>query len=291
MVAGEAQAVVEYVNPAAYCRRFVLGKYMDGSGFSCLTYDKAELCDQCRSTQKLFIDESPTADASVKSATDKHYSLQHPEGPIPAIKRVKVDTNGPMRDRIAELLNVIINQYNGCALCALYGHNILHHSYDAHTICRDHDLTPSTLMDLATELSTSVNGSCHGCGLSLLILNGLSEHIPSRACIYAVSVRTICSDLFITGRLGLCMTNVDPEFLDPTDIKSFGRWLRVRPLGESVNNLTRILYNFAELNYINVDGSFSKSTPESEEGSFTITNWEDEARSILNEFTHGYYPQ
>ncbi|KAK9349561.1 hypothetical protein V1523DRAFT_199853 [Lipomyces doorenjongii] len=87
------------------------------------------------------------------------------------------------------------------------------------------------------------------------------------------------------------MTNVDPEFLDPTDIKSFARWLRVRPLGESVNNLTRILYNFAELNYINVDGSFSKSTPESEEGSFTITNWEDEARSILNEFTHGYYPQ
>ncbi|KAK9247034.1 hypothetical protein V1506DRAFT_102970 [Lipomyces tetrasporus] len=38
--------------------------------------------------------------------------------------------------------------------------------------------------------------------------------------------------------------------LDTDDIKSFGNWLKVHPLGESVNNLTTVLYNWVMLGFL-----------------------------------------
>ncbi|KAK9364313.1 hypothetical protein V1509DRAFT_573037 [Lipomyces kononenkoae] len=232
--ASEVQAVAEFLNPEAYCRRFVLGKYMDGSGFSCLTYPKAALCDKCRSTLELVPDQRQGDD-------NKHQSLQHPEGPMPAIKRTKVDATGPMREKIVELF-ATINRYRGCPLCACNRRQQSHHDYDEETLSRDHNLSVTAL----PELSRQTKGACYGCGLSLVLVNGISPHVPSTTCIFASRVRTICNYLFTSESLSQCLTNMDPGF-DSRNVKSYARWLRDRPLGESVNNLTKLLCNWAEL--------------------------------------------
>ncbi|KAK9357803.1 hypothetical protein V1504DRAFT_442607 [Lipomyces starkeyi] len=240
MLAQDAQSILEYISEHGYCRRFVLGKYMDGSGFSCLTYPNAEPCDKCRATQGLLIDEPAQIDAAVNFPTNSHGRVQHPEGPIPAVKRIKTNMTYTMKEKIMEVFAIIITEYGK-------GH---HRNYHWDILLEDHNVEQSVWAQLDRELTVSKNGACHGCGLSLLLVNSMSEHIPSRTCIYSMLVRLICYDIFMTGKISSYLTNMEPGFLDGKDIKSFGRWLRVCPLGQSVNNLTRMLYNWAALNQL-----------------------------------------
>ncbi|KAK9334210.1 hypothetical protein V1521DRAFT_353329, partial [Lipomyces starkeyi] len=271
MLAQDAQPVLEYISEHGYCRRFVLGKYMDGSGFSCLTYPNAELCDKCKVTQGLLIDEDAKPDAAASSPINKHASLQYPEGPIPVIKRIKADMTYTMKEKIMGVFTIIITDYGECALCAIEQAIDRHRNYHMDILLKDHNVEQSVWAQLDDEFTVSKNGSCHGCGLSLLVVNSMSEHIPSRTCIYSMLVRLICYDIFMTGKISSCLTNMEPGFLDARDIKSFGRWLKVCPLGESVNNLTRMLYNWAALNQL-VQKSSQTQRTERDDGKSVMTD-------------------
>ncbi|KAK9482210.1 hypothetical protein V1527DRAFT_431798 [Lipomyces starkeyi] len=271
MLAQDAQPILEYISEHGYCRRFVLGKYMDGSGFSCLTYPNAEPCDKCRVTQGLLIDEDARTDAAASLPTNKHRPLQYPEGPIPVIKKIKADMTYTMKEKILEVFTIIITYYGNCALCAIQHVIGRHRNCDMDILLQDHNVEQSVWAPLNEELTVSKNGSCHGCGLSLLLANGISEHIPSRTCIYSVLVRLICYDIFMTRKISSCLANMEPGFLDTRDIKSFGRWLKVCPLGESVNNLTHMLYNWATLNQF-VQKSSQTQRTEQADGQSVMTD-------------------
>ncbi|KAK9357361.1 hypothetical protein V1504DRAFT_494522 [Lipomyces starkeyi] len=213
MLAQDAQPVLEYISEHGYCRRVAKG---------------------------LLIDEDAKTDAAASFPINKHGSLQYPEGPIPVIKRVKADMTYTIKEKIMEVFTIIITDYGKCALCAIEQAIDRHRNYHMDILLKDHNVEQSVWAQLDDELTVSKNGSCHGCGLSLLLVNSMSEHIPSRTCIYPMLVRLICYDIFMTGKISSCLTNMEPGFLDARDIKSFGRWLKVCPLGESVNNLTRV---------------------------------------------------
>jgi hypothetical protein len=173
--------------------------------------------------------------------------LQHPEGPLLTIKRLKADTTDQVRDTIQSVFSSIRTDYGGCPFCALDNLTTLHQSYDPETLLKDHRVTRSLFGDLIEELSAGIMGVCHGCGLNLKIANGIVEHSPGRTCIYSALTRLICYEIFISGRLPACIRGMDLGFLNTDDIKSFGNWLKVHPLGESVNNLTTLLYNWVTL--------------------------------------------
>ncbi|KAK9241550.1 hypothetical protein V1506DRAFT_550393, partial [Lipomyces tetrasporus] len=155
-----------------------------------------------------------------------------------------------MMGKIMEVFGIIITEYGNCALCAIQQVRGYHRNPRIDILLKDHNVQQSVWAELDNELGISKNGSCHGCGLSLLMLNTIPEHIPSRTCIYYMLVRLICYDIFMTGKISSCLTNMEPGFLDTRDIKSFSRWLKLGPLGESVNNLTRILYNWTAHDHV-----------------------------------------
>lgn len=218
---------------------------MDGVGFSCMTYSSdVQQCDVCRATQTQLASHSPI---TIISAKDKSHLLQHPEGPLPRIKRIKADTTDQVRDTIQSAFSSIRTHYGGCPLCALDNQTTPHRSYDPETLLKDHRMTRSLFQDLIEELSAVIMGVCHGCGLNLKIVNGIVEHSPARTCIYSALTRLISYEIFISGRLPACIRGMDLGFLNTDDIKSFGNWLKVHPLGESVNNLTHLLYNWVTL--------------------------------------------
>ncbi|KAK9371450.1 uncharacterized protein V1513DRAFT_455736 [Lipomyces chichibuensis] len=132
-----------------------------------------------------------------------------------------------MKEKIMEVFTIIVTEYGKCALCATKLVREHHRNYDMDVLLKDHNVEQSVWAQLNDEFTVPKNGSCHGCGLSLLLVNSISEHIPSRTCIYSMLVRLICYDIFTTGKISNCLTNMEPGFLDGKDIKSFCRWLKV----------------------------------------------------------------
>ncbi|KAK9310886.1 hypothetical protein V1524DRAFT_371986 [Lipomyces starkeyi] len=241
ITARDAIAIDDYVSPQGFCRRYTIGTYMDGFGFSCLTYrTDVELCDICRAAQCVL---------TGKSTKESSGIVQHAEGPLPRIKRLKADTTDIVKDTIRYTFDSIIAEHGGCALCVVNNSTTRHRSYDSETLTTDHRVTKSLFADLRMQLSRAITGTCHGCGLSLRIVNGISEHTPARLCIYSVLTELICYEIFVNGRLQACIRGMNPGFLDIDDISSFGKWLKVHPIGEQVNNMTMVMYNWVTLGF------------------------------------------
>ncbi|KAK9334321.1 hypothetical protein V1521DRAFT_391065 [Lipomyces starkeyi] len=217
---------------------------MDGVGFTCMTHSSnVQLCDVCTTTQAVLTQ-------SLQHQTQGITSFQLPEGPMPVAKRLKFDTTGMMKESIKTAFSCVMTEYGGCVMCAVTRRTIHHSNYDAPTILNDHDFTITTFKVFNEQLYFGHDGVCHGCGLNLRILNGLPEHVPSRACVYTAISRLVCYELFMNGRLSACIKDIDRGFLDTGDIKSFAKWLNVHPLGMSVNNLTAIVYNWSTLGLV-----------------------------------------
>ncbi|KAK9481443.1 hypothetical protein V1527DRAFT_416762, partial [Lipomyces starkeyi] len=239
LTARDAIAIDDYVSPQGFCRRYTIGTYMDGFGFSCLTYrTDVELCDICRAAQGVL---------TGKSTKESSGLVQHAEGPLPRIKRLKADTTDIVKDTIRCAFNSIITEHRGCALCALNNSTTPHRRYDSETLITDHRVTKSLFADLRVQLSRAITGTCHGCGLTLRVANGISEHTLARSCIYNVLTEVICYEIFVNGRLQTCIRDMNPGFLDIDNISSFGKWLKVHPIGEQVNNMTMVIYNWVTL--------------------------------------------
>ncbi|KAK9357360.1 hypothetical protein V1504DRAFT_398852 [Lipomyces starkeyi] len=242
----DAQVIDDFVSPHGFCRRYTIGQYMDVVGFTCMTHvSNVQLCDICTATQAIL-----TQSQFPEDQTQELKSLQLPEGPIPVAKRLKPDETGTLKQNIKTAFSCITTEYRGCVMCALARQVTRHANYDAPTILDNHGIALSTFNAFNEQLSFARAGICHGCGLNLRILNGLPEHVPGKACIYTVITRLVCYEIFMNGRLSVCIKDIDRGFLDTSDIKSFGKWLNVHPLGMLVNNLTKLVYNWTNLRLI-----------------------------------------
>ncbi|KAK9241524.1 hypothetical protein V1506DRAFT_465904 [Lipomyces tetrasporus] len=262
----DALAVADYVQRDGYCRRhvqpflftiarvtdlhrFVLGKYMDGSGFSCLTFgENTELCDRCWVTREQV---ENYRSASIQGKSIAEHSLpQHAEGPIPRLKRVRADTTGEMKDHIEEVFSWLQSEEPGCPLCAAEGQGSSRASHELNSfqdIAADHNLNDRQCTELGEELDVQLEGTCYGCGLSLQLLNGIEGHTIGRECSYRTMTRLICCDIIFNRKLATCLTGMDPTALQSGNMASCGRWLRQTALGETTNNLSRIVYNWIVL--------------------------------------------
>ncbi|KAK9426887.1 hypothetical protein V1505DRAFT_318458 [Lipomyces doorenjongii] len=244
--ASEAQEVVDYLNPQGLCRRFILGRYMDGAGYSCLTYGgDTEICDQCRVTQHQI-----AAQRSMGRVHESPLPTQHVEGPIPAIKRVKTDDIATMKDKVEAVFSSVKVQYGGCVFCALDRQVTLHGSQVPQQLLTDHGINPSLFGTLDKQLSARIEGRCYGCGLNLRLLNGMDEHISRQGCVYSTLTRLVCYDIYVRGKMMACLARLDQSAFRANDISSFGKWLRMHPVGQSVNNLTRVVYNWMQLEHL-----------------------------------------
>ncbi|KAK9357805.1 hypothetical protein V1504DRAFT_463264 [Lipomyces starkeyi] len=166
--------------------------------------------------------------------------FQYPEGPIPVAKRLKVGALGAMKDSIKTAFDCIMTEYGGCVMCTLARKTIRHQNCDISSILSDHYIPLPVFRALNAQLFPV-------CGFNLKILNGLPEHEPSKACTYAVITRLICCEIFMNGRISACIQDIDRGSLDTGDIQSFGKWLKIHPLGREVNNLTQVVYNWTTL--------------------------------------------
>ncbi|KAK9364334.1 hypothetical protein V1509DRAFT_126887 [Lipomyces kononenkoae] len=249
MPPNESQEVVEYLNPDGYCRRFVLGKYMDGIGYSCLSSrDETAKCDRCIRTGEMIMNlQSTGTDEQHAPVSYKPHIVQHPEGPLPAIKRIKPGSIVEIRDNIQAAFGSIIRDYEGCVLCALGKNITFHRDVQPHQLLIDHGLDTIRLKDLDAQLSVRNDGQCYGCGLSLVVLNLIDQHQPSHTCMYKNLSRLACYDTFVSGRLSGSLSDIDSSSLRVHDMASFAKWLTLRPLGEKVNNLTRLIDGWSKL--------------------------------------------
>ncbi|KAK9233679.1 P-loop containing nucleoside triphosphate hydrolase protein, partial [Lipomyces kononenkoae] len=218
LIAGDAQVIDEYLSPNCFCRRYTIGQYMDGAGFTCLTNtSRVELCDICVATKQLLTS-SPGSQENIRE-------LQYPEGPIPVAKRVKVDNIRVMSDNIEDAFGIIIREFRNCVLCAITLQHIHHSHYDALALLIDHGIQTTTYILFNAHLGFKRDGLCHGCGFNLRIVNRQSEHVPGTGCLYNSITRVLCYESFINGRLSASLTDMDPGSLDRRDIRTFSRWL------------------------------------------------------------------
>ncbi|KAK9426864.1 hypothetical protein V1505DRAFT_318477, partial [Lipomyces doorenjongii] len=170
--------------------------------------------------------------------------------PIPQLKRFRGDRTREMQDRIEEVFAWLQSEYRGCPLCALEGHSMTTSVHDLTSfwaIAREHNLNNAECTEFFEGLDVELEGTCYGCGLSLQVLNGIEGHIISRECSYSKVVRLICCDVIFNKKLVSCLAGTDPGALEVGRTASVTRWLKQTTLGEIVNNLTKIVYNWIEL--------------------------------------------
>ncbi|KAK9341819.1 P-loop containing nucleoside triphosphate hydrolase protein [Lipomyces starkeyi] len=215
----DAQVIDDFVSPHGFCRRtrYTIGQYMDVVGFTCMTHvSNVQLCDICTATQAILSQSQFPEDQ-----TQELKSLQLPEGLYQLLNGLSLMRRAHSR-RILKLHLVVTR----------------HANFDAPTILDNHGIALSTFTAFNEQLSFARAGICHGCGLNLRILNGLPEYVPGKACIYTAITRLVCYEIFMNGRLSVCIKDIDRGFLDTSDIKSFGKWLNIHPLGMLVNRVT-----------------------------------------------------
>ncbi|KAK9481753.1 P-loop containing nucleoside triphosphate hydrolase protein [Lipomyces starkeyi] len=149
LLAGEAQGIDDYVSPDGFCRRYTIGHHMDGAGFTCMThtYD-VELCDICNATRAELVQSEYAQDQ-----TPKVKSRQHPESALTAVKRLKGDTSGPMREIIYNFFSHTMTEYSGCVLCATtpgpgndYPPVECIHTREYHVAFQSHYLSPKEIL-------------------------------------------------------------------------------------------------------------------------------------------------